>query len=77
MEQVRQLIPPVARIWIYAVYAITGLIIGAIQASGATYDWVEPALNVLAYLAVPIAIIAGVNVPADTDDYVGRYKLED
>lgn len=77
MEQVRQLIPPVARIWIYAVYAITGLIIGAIQASGADYTWIEPALNVLAYLAVPIAIIAGVNVPADTGDYAARYKLED
>ena len=76
MEQVRQLIPPVARIWIYAVYAITGLIIGAIQASGADYTWIEPALNVLAYLAVPIAIIAGVNVNAPDGDYAARYKLE-
>ena len=69
MEQVRQLIPPVARIWVYAAYAVAGLIVGAIQASGATYDWVEPALNVLAYLAVPMAVVAGLNVNAPDDDY--------
>lgn len=69
MEYVRELVPARARQLIYAVYIVAGLVVGAIQASGAAVAWVEPALAVLAYLAVPLAVLAGANVtePGDYD----------
>ena len=64
MEHVRELVPPKARQVIYAAYVVAGLVVGAVQAAGVAAVWVEPALNVLAYLAVPLAVLAGVNVPS-------------
>ncbi len=62
MEILRELVPAGARKAIYAVYVVAGLIVGGVQASGADVAWVQPALDVLAYLAVPLALLAGVNV---------------
>ena len=80
MEHVRTLIPPAARHWIYAVYILAGLIVGAVTVATGGLDWTAAAERVLAYLAVPLAVLAGVNVPtggdwidsqADGDDYGG------
>ena len=78
MDHVRTLIPPAARRWIYAVYILAGLIVGAVTVATGGLDWTAAAERVLAYLAVPLAVLAGVNVPtggdwidsqADGDDY--------
>lgn len=68
MEVVRELVPPKARKLIYAAYVVAGLIVGAVQASGTDAAWVAPTLDVLAYLAVPLALLAGVNVTEPADD---------
>lgn len=65
MEIVRELVPSGARKIIYAVYVVAGLIVGSVQAAGVGAEWVAPALDVLAYLAVPLALLAGVNVGYD------------
>lgn len=63
MEIVRELVPAAARKIIYAVYVVAGLVIGSVAvATQGTLEWVEPAERVMAYLAVPLALLAGVNV---------------
>lgn len=67
MDHVRTLIPPAARRWIYAVYILAGLIVGAVTVATGGLDWTAAAERVIAYLAVPLAVLAGVNVPAGGD----------
>ena len=67
MDHVRTLIPPAARRWIYAIYILAGLIVGAVTVATGGLDWTAAAERVLAYLAVPLAVLAGVNVPAGGD----------
>ena len=62
MEVVRELVPPKARKIIYAAYILAGLIIGSCAVIGGMEIWTEPAERVMAYLAVPLAVLAGVNV---------------
>ena len=80
MDHVRTLVPPAARRWIYAVYVLAGLVVGAVTVATGGLDWTAAAERVLAYLAVPLGVLAGVNVPtggdwidsqADGDDYGG------
>ena len=67
MDHVRTLIPPAARRWIYAIYILAGLIVGAVTVATGGLDWTAAAERVLAYLAVPLAVLAGVNVPTGGD----------
>lgn len=63
MEVVRDLVPAEARKIIYAIYIVAGLMVGSVAvATDGTLDWVPAAERVLAYLAVPLAILAGLNV---------------
>ena len=74
MEIVRDLVPPTARKVIYALYIVAGLVIGAIAVATGGLEWTAAAERVLAYLAVPLAILAGVNVHGAGDtDYEGYY----
>lgn len=79
MEIVRELVPPKARMVIYAVYILAGLVIGACAVIGGMEVWTEPAERVMAYLAVPLAVLAGVNVNGGEPEpvYVGRYRADD
>lgn len=65
MIVVRELIPAKARIVIYALYAVAGLVVGSIVAATGGVEWTAAAERVLAYLAVPLAVIAGVNVTGE------------
>ena len=62
MEIVRELIPSKARLAVYGVYVLVGLVIGSFDVYGGFEIWVDPALRVMAYLAVPMALLAGSNV---------------
>ena len=66
MDHVRTLVPPAARRWIYAIYILAGLFVGAVTVATGGLDWTA-AERVLAYLAVPLAVLAGVNVPTGGD----------
>ena len=67
MDHVRTLVPPAARRWIYAIYILAGLVVGAVTVATGDLDWTAAAERVLAYLAVPLAVLAGVNVPTGGD----------
>jgi hypothetical protein len=52
-------IPPKARRYLYAAYALAALIIGAMNAGGMTIGRAD---DVLAYLAIPFGALAASNV---------------
>ena len=58
MNYVRELMPAPARRWVYAVYALTVLVVGAVAATTGGTDWTAAAERVLAYLAGPLAVLA-------------------
>lgn len=61
------IIPAAWRKWIYAAYAVAGLVVGTVQvALEPDPAWIAPALAVLAYLAVPLGATAASNTPAPT-----------
>ena len=83
MEHVRDLIPARGRIWIYAVYAGAGLVVGSVTVATGGTEWTAAAERVLAYLGMPLAVLAGVNVPAASDarraapdDYFAREQAQ-
>lgn len=78
MDHVRTLIPPAARRWIYAIYVLSGLVVGSVTVATGGLDWTAAAERVLAYLAVPLAVLAGVNVGASpTAPGAGGWGVED
>lgn len=68
MHIIRDLLPERVRLGIYSLYALAGLVVGSIEVyvGSGVLDWTDGAVRVLAYLAVPMAILAGTNVP-DSD----------
>ena len=75
---VRELVPARARLWIYAVYVLSGLVVGSVTVATGGLDWTAAAERVLAYLAVPLAVLAGVNVGTSTTaPGAGGWGVED
>lgn len=60
------LLPPVARKWLYVVYGVVGLVVACVDVffGAADPSWVQPTQDVLAYLAVPVGVLAASNTPA-------------
>jgi hypothetical protein len=63
---------PKARKLVYGIYAVLGLLIGAIQvgygaASVSTPTWLKVALAVFAFVGTGIGAAAGSNVPSTTE----------
>ena len=75
MEIVRELVPGKARQLIYAAYVVGGLVVGVLSIA-LPGERTQTATDIMAYLAVPLAVLAGVNVP-ETDPYVGRWRADD
>lgn len=61
MEIVRDLVPAGARKVIYALYIVGGIAVG-VAGIAAPGPWTQVATDILAYLAVPMAVLAGTNV---------------
>lgn len=77
---VRELIPAKPRLAIYGLYLLAATVIGAFDASGASYEWIEPAMKVMYFLALPVTALAGLNVDPDTaqpETYDPRHLRED
>ena len=69
-----KLIPPNVRRWVYAIYGLVGLILGAISAAygalgDSAPDWLRIVLAVYAFVGTAIGATAGSNVsqPSDGD----------
>ena len=78
MEIVRELVPAKARQVIYAAYVVGGLIIGVLSIA-LPGEWTRIATDIMSYLAVPLAVLAGVNVPDNTvsdDVYEPKHAVE-
>lgn len=77
IEAVRDLIPSRVRLWIYAVYVVTGITIGAISAYfDGNLEWLPGAERVLAYLAVPLALLAAVNTTDGDEPYAPQHAAD-
>lgn len=69
METVRELVPSQVRLWVYALYVLAALAVGAVAAwTEGSLDWIPAAERTLAYLAGPLALLAAVNVNPDEGD---------
>lgn len=75
MELVREFIPSKVRLAVYGVYVFVGLVVGSFDVYGGFEIWVEPTLRVMAYLAVPMAILAGSNVPGTSSGLTDGEQL--
>lgn len=69
MDVLRELIPHPARKMIYAVYALAGVVLGAVTTGLAAAGAADPvaltvSLAVYAYLGGPVGVIASANTPA-------------
>lgn len=76
---VRELIPSKPRLAIYGLYLLVATVIGAFDASGASYEWIEPAMKVMYFLSLPVTALAGLNVDpnaAQPEPYSPRYAKE-
>lgn len=83
MEHVRELVPPGARLWLYGAFVLAGLVVGSVTVATGGTEWTAAAERVLAYLGMPLAVLAGVNVPAASDarraaddDYFAREQAQ-
>ena len=77
MDHVRTLIPPAARRWIYAIYILAGLIVGAVTVATGGLDWTAAAERVLAYLAVPLAVLVSSGATVLIAHLSTRRRLDD
>ena len=73
MQILQELIPAKARKWVYGVFALVALGLGALDVfwsgSGAP-EWLDGALRVVSYLSGPLAVLAGSNV--SESEFIGR-----
>ena len=60
------LLPPMVRKYLYAAYGVVGLVVACVDVYFGSSDpaWVQPTQDVLAYLAVPMGVLAASNTPA-------------
>lgn len=60
------LLPPMVRKYLYAAYGVVGLVVACVDVYFGASDpsWVQPTQDVLAYLAVPMGVLAASNTPA-------------
>lgn len=73
MQVLQELIPSTARKWVYGVFAVAALGLGATDVFygvGAAPEWLDGALRVVAYLSGPLAVLAGSNV--SESEFIGR-----
>lgn len=64
------MIPPKARQWLYLAYALIGLVLGGVQVYGLSHLGsldVGKALEVLAYVGIPLGFTAASNMPSYED----------
>lgn len=58
---------PTARLWVYNLFWIAGLLLGATQvwfsAKGASPAWLQAGMQVYAYIGTAIGFMAAVNTP--------------
>ena len=68
-----------ARQVIYGLYVVVTVVVGAIQVAAPHIEWVDTALLVIAYLAVPIGSLALANPThkKPKDDFETIEELED
>lgn len=64
MNPLTDIIPARYRRYVYAVYALAGLVVGALAVAGVD---VGSAPDVLAYLGIGLGVTAASNVPGDED----------
>lgn len=89
IEAIRELIPGHIRQWMYAIWVLATLLVGAISAwTDGNLEWIPAADRTLQYLMVPLGLLAAVNVTTPAGDmyrlsadlangYVGRHAKQD